>query len=103
MRRVGDDPFDATYYSPMEGHADRRAVQAEVDGRIVGLEVVVDVSPYSDDVAPVERVAETPDRLPGELRLARSHIDVIGHIPFPTIAERKTPLSADDRVPPVDP
>src|SRR5215467_7857121 len=51
--------------SPMEGNADRRAVHAEVAERLSGLEVVVDVSPHSDQVAPAECVADTADRLPG--------------------------------------
>ena len=37
---------------------------------------------HQDNVPPVESVADTAQALPGKVRLAGSHVEIIGKVPF---------------------
>src|SRR5512143_31471 len=83
---------------PAEHRRDPRPAEVHAFDRLARLHLVVNVAPRGEYVAPAERVADASHRLPGELRLARSNIDVVRDEP-PRSGEARTPPQADDRVP----
>src|SRR5262249_29707373 len=82
--------------SEAEGDAERRTIHREA--RAV-VELIVDVCPDPEHLAPVEGIADTRDALPGEVRLAGADIDVEGREPGVAFTEHESPLDADDAVP----
>src|SRR6516164_1462578 len=83
----------------MESYANRRAAQRETI--VVRGEAVVEIHPRADHLAPAERISESCDQLPGELRLSRSDVDVIRNEPFAPVAEQQPTFCADDAIPEV--
>src|SRR5688572_13750514 len=73
--------------SPAEHDGNRRTAEVEVLDRAAGLELVVEIAPSPNDVAPAERVAEARHRLPSQLGIAGAHIEVVGDEPAAIVSE----------------
>src|SRR5437764_2238551 len=58
---------------PMQCDTDDRAAQIHVVELRARLELVIEVTPSGDDIAPAKRVAESGDGLPRQIRIAGAH------------------------------
>src|SRR5215468_10888459 len=74
--------------SPVKGNTDRRAIHAQT--RAVFGEVVVEVPPHAEHLAPVERVPKSCYRLPSELGCPGTNVEVVRHKPRVLIAKHQS-------------
>src|SRR5215471_6515786 len=90
--------YTATLGLPVERHSDRGPVHRHsvVTAR---REVVIDVSPHADQLAPAELVAKAAVGLKCELVLAGSNVDVVRNEPLVTLAEAPVALGPDNGIP----
>ena len=63
------------------------------------LELVVEVAPGGDHLAPLERVADAADGLPRDIGIARAHVCVVRDEPFAIGAEAQASFHTNDGVP----
>ena len=95
-------PASMGHVLPVEGDADRGAVQVHALYLLAGFEVVVQIAPRCNDLSPAKRIADADDTLPSQIRIAGPDVDVIRHEPLVSRAEAKSPLGANDAIPIVE-
>src|SRR5215472_8356785 len=85
----------------MERRAERRTVQLQRRASIV-IELVIDVAPHADQLAPAEGVAKARVPLIRVVRLAGADIRVVRQEPLTAVAEPDSAFRAEDTVPIID-
>src|ERR1700751_3139321 len=84
---------------PTKLHGDERTAEVQPLEVLARLQLVIDVAPRRQHLAPLESVAATSHQLRGEFRLTRAQIQVIERKPFTIGAEADSAFDARDRVP----
>src|SRR5437762_1255363 len=84
---------------PVKRDAHQRPGHFEIVDLAARLEVVIEIAPRGDHLAPGVRVADAHESLPREIRVARADVEVVRNEPFAAPAEADPSLDADDGVP----
>src|SRR5262245_58389500 len=90
---------DAGRASPGDGEAHGRAAELEVLHGGARVELVSEVAPHGEELAPARPVADAGRGLPGQVRFSRADVEVVRQVPGGGLAESVAALEAGDAVP----